>query len=57
MSESSSKLTNPLTSDLGNVTKDKPPVILVLGMAGSGKSSFVQVCCFCRVFYIILIIF
>uniref|UniRef100_A0AC34RGZ1 Uncharacterized protein n=1 Tax=Panagrolaimus sp. JU765 TaxID=591449 RepID=A0AC34RGZ1_9BILA len=42
MSESTSKLPNLLTTDLGNVSKDKPPVILVLGMAGSGKSSFVQ---------------
>jgi len=39
--ESSDKPSGP-SPDVGNVPKDKAPVILVLGMAGSGKSSFVQ---------------
>ena len=30
--------------DKGDANNTAPPCVLVLGMAGSGKSSFVQVC-------------
>ena len=53
MSENTENITQNLEKNI-NDTEEKPTCIIVLGMAGSGKTTFVQVSYYLYLFYIVI---